>query len=485
MNIKDATKHIKSTIEAYLEKDEYGNFVIPVEKQRPLFLYGPPGIGKTAVVEQIAEELNIGIVSYSMTHHTRQSALGLPYIKTMKFGDEEYQISEFTMSEILASVYGYIEETGKAKGILFLDEINCVSETLSPSMLRFLQYKSFGSHKVPDGWVIVTAGNPPEYNKSVREYDIATLDRVQKIAVESDYGVWREYAVKRGVHPAIISFLDVNRQSFYYIENTPVRKEFVTARGWEDLSRLMRSFENKNVEISREFIEQYIQVESIATDFYDYYQIFRKVQSVYSVDDILSGKASPDAVAELKNASISEKIGFINYLSVCIFNKSGEAVLLNDALKALAMLLKAEKLAVGSGSDVSSKINEYIKVNKALCASEAGKLLFTMLKELQENAQGSTEEGNTFVSRYSKEQLQKLKTAVNNGQECLSNAVKFISDTFGDSPEFKIFVSNMTTNSVSASFLINFGCEEFSRCTNTQYDSKAVLSELELHFQNV
>ncbi len=53
------------------------------------------------------------------------------------------------------------------KGFFFIDEINCVSETLAPMMLQFLQGKTFGNQKVPEGWVMVTAGNPPEYNKSV------------------------------------------------------------------------------------------------------------------------------------------------------------------------------------------------------------------------------------------------------------------------------------------------------------------------------
>ena len=79
------------------------------------------------------------------------------------------------MSEIIASVYEKIEQTGIAEGILFIDEINCVSETLAPTMLQFLQGKTFGNQKVPEGWIIVAAGNPPEYNKSVREFDVVTL----------------------------------------------------------------------------------------------------------------------------------------------------------------------------------------------------------------------------------------------------------------------------------------------------------------------
>ena len=69
MNIKQAKEDIKNAVSAYLTKDQFGNYVIPIERQRPIFLMGAPGIGKTAVMEQVAQELQIGLVSYSMTHH--------------------------------------------------------------------------------------------------------------------------------------------------------------------------------------------------------------------------------------------------------------------------------------------------------------------------------------------------------------------------------------------------------------------------------
>ena len=80
MNIKEAKEQIKNAMTAYFTKDKFGNPIISIEKQRPIFLMGPPGIGKTAIMEQIAQEMGVGLVSYSMTHHTRQSALGLPFI---------------------------------------------------------------------------------------------------------------------------------------------------------------------------------------------------------------------------------------------------------------------------------------------------------------------------------------------------------------------------------------------------------------------
>ena len=176
MNIKEAKNEIKHTVQAYLNKDYLGDYRIPPLRQRPILLIGPPGIGKTQIMEQIARECKIALVSYNITHHTRQSAVGLPFIRETSYGGEKYSVTEYTMSEIIASIYRRMEETGLDEGILFVDEINCVSETLAPTMLQFLQGKMFGNQKIPEGWIIVAAGNPPEYNKSVREFDMVTLE---------------------------------------------------------------------------------------------------------------------------------------------------------------------------------------------------------------------------------------------------------------------------------------------------------------------
>ena len=72
MNIKRAKQEIKDTIEAYLMKDEMGEYAIPSIRQRPILLIGPPGVGKTQIMEQAARECGIGLVSYTITHHTRE-----------------------------------------------------------------------------------------------------------------------------------------------------------------------------------------------------------------------------------------------------------------------------------------------------------------------------------------------------------------------------------------------------------------------------
>lgn len=145
---KKAKEDIKNTVRAYLKKNDYGQYSIPSIRQRPMLLMGPPGIGKTQIMQQIAQECNIGLVAYTITHHTRQSAVGLPFIKEKTFDGKSYSVTEYTMSEIIYSIYQYMEESGKKEGILFIDEINCVSETLAPTMLQFLQCKTFGNQAI-------------------------------------------------------------------------------------------------------------------------------------------------------------------------------------------------------------------------------------------------------------------------------------------------------------------------------------------------
>ena len=234
-------------------------------------------------------------------------------ISDKEYGGRKYSVTEYTMSEIIAAVYDQIEKSGVKEGILFLDEINCVSETLAPTMLQFLQYKTFGTHKLPDGYIIVTAGNPAKYNKSVRDFDIVTLDRVRQINIEEDFEAWKEYAYKAGVHGAILAYLEIKKDNFYNIRTELEKRSFVTARGWEDLSRVIKVHEKLGIEVDENLVGQYIQNADIASDFATYYELYHRYRELYKIPKILEGEAFEDRDA-LRKGSFDEKLSIIGLL---------------------------------------------------------------------------------------------------------------------------------------------------------------------------
>ena len=283
MNIQQAVSQLESTIRAYTARTAEGVSVIPDSAQRPVYLEGPPGVGKTAVMAQIAHRLNIGLVSYTMTHHTRQSALGLPVIEKRSFEGKEYSVTEYTMSEIVAEVYRHMEHSGCREGILFLDEINCVSETLMPAMLELLQHKRFGKHRLPEGWVIVCAGNPTQYNRNARAFDAVTLDRVRLMRIEPDVQAWQDYAAETGVHPSIRAYLRLRPEDFYIAED----QNIVTPRSWCDLSDMILALEEAGEKTGKLLFEQYLQCEAICERFSLYHVMCENVSRSFQLDGVL------------------------------------------------------------------------------------------------------------------------------------------------------------------------------------------------------
>lgn len=417
MNIKRAKQEIKDTIRAYHMKRADGEYRIPSIRQRPVLLMGPPGVGKTQIMEQIAGECRLPLVSYTITHHTRQSAIGLPFIREKEYQGRTYSVTEYTMSEIIASVYEKMEETGQQEGILFIDEINCVSETLAPTMLQFLQCKSFGNQSVPKGWIIVAAGNPPEYNKSVREFDVVTLDRVKKIDVEADFQVWKEYAYEQQIHGAIISYLDIRRDCFCQIETTIDGKRFATARGWQDLSEVLKVYEELKLPVDQEVVFQYIQHPRIAKDFANYLDLYAKYRTDYQIDGILKGIWKPSAIEKLRFAPFDERLSVIGLL----ISRLGE--------------IFAEVHALDT--EVAETFTE-LKRKKALEGA------------LPEELKAAFEEKNGLREQQMDEAAEKL--------EC---AFDFCETAFGESQEMVVFITELTVNQYSAWFIGENGCDRY------------------------
>ena len=473
MNIKQAKEEIKHTVMAYLSKDEQGEYRIPVIRQRPILLMGPPGIGKTQIMEQIAMERKIGLVAYTITHHTRQSAVGLPMIKEESFDGTTYPVTEYTMSEIIASIYRKMKKTGQKEGILFIDEINCVSETLAPTMLQFLQCKTFGNQAIPEGWLIVAAGNPPEYNKSVRDFDMVTLDRVRYLNIEADYKVWKEYARAKHLHNAILSYLELRQKNFYRVEADVDGIRFVTARGWEDLSSLMQVYEKLDLPVDESVIREFIHHEDVAEDAAAYFELYRKYRDDYGIADILAGKVRPETFARIYAAAFDERLSVVNLLLdglSAFFGNVQENKQITDNwygfLKEYQRRLKEGEAPVDSYRALLEEEWQWWKLRSRRKSAQRhrwqdGSAFLHSGRKTTPDSGLDVKESFAQAKAGFDRQRETLEDAEKKAMNALEHAFDFMEQAFENGEEMVVFVTELTLSPEAAMFLAEHTCERY------------------------
>ena len=456
MNIMEALAQIESAARGYAARGADGERLIPPEAQRPLYLIGPPGVGKTEIVRQAAARLGIGLVSYTLTHHTRQSALGLPRIVERELGGRTVSCTEYTMSEIIAGVYRQMAETGIERGILFLDEINCVSETLTPALLELLQHKRFGEFAVPEGWMIVCAGNPEAYNRAAHAFDPATLDRLRVIEVEPELSVWLDYAAARGLHPAVRGYLRLQPEDFCAVRGERV----VTPRSWADLSRMMAALEAIGERPEKALFAQYLQCAEVAERFALYCALCGGVSARFSLDGVLDGRA-PEAAARLCAAPFDEALCAAMLLSSGLNARARAAQRNADTARRLESFVEG---ALRAGGDLIeacraqiARLERALDVRRSAGILEAGaeageRALISAAREAVSVAAGDVDPAARLQSfaesrrAHAQESAPELARAF----EC---ALDFAAQAFADPRVRAVFWAELDRDAASAGFL--------------------------------
>ena len=324
--------------------------------------------------------------------------------------------------------------------------------------------------------MIVAAGNPPEYNKSVRDFDVVTLDRVKKIMVEPDYRIWKEYAYKENIHPAILSYLELRSNCFYKMETTIDGRQFATPRGWEDLSRMMEVYERLNKNITKEVVGQYIQHERISVEFAEYYELYQKYQQDYQIAEILKGKPSEAMVKKVSHAPFDERVSVVNLLFSGVRQAVREVVLQEEVLEKVFEILKLLK-EPQEGGKLLERLGDYVDnlrmereqkqkegllerredrtIRKALDLLENYRLL------LKKESGESWEEAFDILRSAFGETRGEWEEAWDQAAASLECAFDFMEAAFYNSQEMVIFVSGINTDYSCVRFLEIYECERY------------------------
>lgn len=199
--------------------------------KQPAFTWGPPGIGKSAIVRQVGAALGAEVIDIRAALMDPVDLRGIPHVSD---------------GRTFWAPCGFLP-TKPGPGIVFADELNAAPPMTQAAWYQLILDRALGEYRLPDGWVIFAAGNRETDRAVVHRMPSALANRFAHLDAELHFDDWREWAVKHGIAPQVVAFL--THQSKLLHDFDPQQKAFPTPRSWEFVSRLLMSGMPEAVEL--------------------------------------------------------------------------------------------------------------------------------------------------------------------------------------------------------------------------------------------
>lgn len=199
--------------------------------KRPVFLWGPPGIGKSEVVSEITEELGGFMIDLRMAQMEPTDIRGIPFFNK-ELGKMDWAPPIDLPDEELASKYPIV--------VLFLDEMNSAAPSVQAAGYQLILNRRVGKYVLPDNVVIVAAGNR-ETDKGVTfRMPMPLANRFIHVEMRPDFASWQMWAADKMVHPDVIGYLSFAKQDLYDFDSKSASRAFATPRSWTFVSELLK-----------------------------------------------------------------------------------------------------------------------------------------------------------------------------------------------------------------------------------------------------
>ena len=303
--------------------------------------------------------------------------------------------------------------------------------------------------------------------------------------IEPDLPVWKDYARAAHIHSAILSYLELHPQNFYQINADVDGTQFVTARGWEDLSNLLNTYESLGLQADEELIRQYIQHQKIAEDFSAYLDLYYKYRDDYGVEDILAGQAKPAAFARLLQAPFDEKLSLVNLILSGLetrFSASRRADAAADSC--YAFLRETKKAFAEMPAELAQEPNCWAQLFDQMTADyeaetqkkrtaglldkptlearlQTAKTLRSWEKELLRAAAPDADAAFKVLRTQFGTLSDARDTAQQTASAALEAAFDFMEQAFAESQEMVVFVTELTLSPAAHAFIAENGCERY------------------------
>jgi len=202
-----------------------------IEINRPLFIWGPPGVGKSETVRAAAAARGVGLCDFRAALRDAVDIMGLPY--TADYTPESGATVRATQYALPAGL------PRDGEGILFLDEMNSAPPQTQAALYQLVLDRRVGDYVLPDGWRIVAAGNRQNDRGVVHRMPDPLVDRFIHVDYEVDGDDWTRWANNNGVHECVVGFAKFRPNLLHSHDTKRECHAFATPRGWADVSKIL------------------------------------------------------------------------------------------------------------------------------------------------------------------------------------------------------------------------------------------------------
>lgn len=264
--------------------------------QRPVFLWGPPGIGKSDVVASIAEELQGALIDLRLGQMDPTDIRGVPYFNK-DLGVMDWAPPIDLPTEEFAAQYPVV--------VLFLDEMNSAAPAVQAAGYQLILNRRVGKYRLPENVVIVAAGNRESDRGVTYRMPTPLANRFVHIEMRPDFQAWQDWAIEHGVHKDVVGYLTYAKSDLYDFDAKSASRAFATPRSWTFASELLYD-DNASHEMLTDLISGTIG-EGLAIKFMAHRRV---AADMPNPSEILEGK-----VKELKVKEISAMYSLV--ISMC------------------------------------------------------------------------------------------------------------------------------------------------------------------------
>lgn len=219
-----------------ITSDELLDLLLNIAPIRPVFIWGAPGIGKSALVEEFAQEVGLPCVSLLGSQLAPEDIIGIPQIRG--------ETSEFLPPKMIARKEPYV---------LFLDELNACSQEVQKAFYSLIHERRIGEYHLPEGSVVIGSGNRSQDSAIVKTMSSALINRMVHVQLTASPRSWLKWARENGIHQWVLDYI-TQRPDHLFSQPPKTEEPFSTPRSWHMLSDALYEYRAGEAELSPEVL---------------------------------------------------------------------------------------------------------------------------------------------------------------------------------------------------------------------------------------